>query len=174
MLDLSRIETGRLELSLADVNLNPLVAQCAAELQSEANRERIIIRSSLAHDLPFVHADAAALRQIVNNLIASSIHLASSGGQVIVSTAVTDNGEVALRVRDSGKGLSESDLAAAVEPYRASAADDHVVPDTASPDLSLTKALAEANRAQLRIRKAPQSGTLIEVIFKVGVQAAAG
>jgi PAS domain S-box-containing protein len=174
MLDLSRIETGRLELSLADVNLNTLVAQCVAELQPEANRERIIIRSSLAHYLPIVHADDATLRQVINNLIASSIHLASSGGQVIVSTAVTDDGEVALRVRDSGKGLSESDLAAAVEPYRASGADDHVVPDTASPNLALTKALAEANRAQFRIRKAPQSGTLIEVIFKVGVQAAAG
>jgi signal transduction histidine kinase len=174
MLDLSRIETGRLELSLADVNLNTLVAQCVGELQPEANRERIIIRSSLAHHLPIVHADTATLRQIVSNMIASSIHLANAGGQVIVSTALTDDGEVALRVRDSGKGLSDGDLAAAVEPYRASGTDDHVVPDTASINLSLTKALVEANRAQFRIRKAAQSGTLIEVIFKIGVQAAAG
>jgi PAS domain S-box-containing protein len=174
MLDLSRIETGRLELSLADVNLNTLVAQCVGELQPEANRERIIIRSSLAHHLPIVHADTATLRQIVSNMIASSIHLANAGGQVIVSTALTDDGEVALRVRDSGKGLSDGDLAAAVEPYRTSGTDDHVVPDTASVNLSLTKALVEANRAQFRIRKAAQSGTLIEVIFKISVQAAAG
>jgi len=173
MLNLSRIETGKLDLTPANVNLNDLVAQCVGVLQPQANRERIIIRSSLAHHLPVVVADAQSLRQIVSNLIASSIQLASPSGQVIVSTALTDDGEVALRVRDTGRGLSESDLKAAVAPYRGST-DDYVVPDTASVNLSLTKALTEANRAQFHIRKAPQAGTLIEVIFRMAGQAAAG
>src|SRR5262249_8792836 len=118
MLDLSRIETGELQLTLANVNLNEVVAHCAGMLQPQANRERIIIRSSLAHHLPPVVVDADILRQVVTNLITSSIHLANPGGQVIVSTALTESGEVALRVRDTGRGLSERDLTAAVAPYR--------------------------------------------------------
>jgi PAS domain S-box-containing protein len=173
MLDLSRIETGELELTLANVNLNEVVAQCVGALQPQANRERIIIRSSLAHHLPLVVVDAGILQQVVTNLITSSIHLANSGGQVIVSTALTEPGDVALRVRDTGRGLSERDLDAAVAPYRKSAA-EQVVPDTASINLSLTKALAEANRAQFHIRKAPQAGTVIEVIFSPAARSAAG
>ena len=73
-------------------------------MQPHANRERIIIRTSLAHTLPPVVADARALRQITLNLIGNSIHLANAGGQVIVSTALSDFGEVMLRVRDTGHG----------------------------------------------------------------------
>ncbi len=47
-------------------------------------------------------ADPRALRQIAINLIGSSIQLADAGGQVIVSTALSDFGEVVLRVRDTG------------------------------------------------------------------------
>ena len=77
-------------------------------------------------------------------------------------------------VRDTGRALSERDNKAAVEPYQAAAGDDHVVPDTAGINLALTKALVEANRAQLTIRNAPQAGTLIEVVFPLASQVAAG
>ena len=90
-------------------------------MQPQANRERIIIRTSLAHMLPQVFADARALRQITLNLIGNSIHLANAGGQVIVSTALTDFGEVVLRVRDSGHGLNDNEVAAAMEPFRTQA-----------------------------------------------------
>ena len=81
-------------------------------MQPQANRERIIIRTSLAHTLPPVVADARALRQITLNLIGNSIHLANAGGQVIVSTALSDFGEVMLRVRDTGHGLNDNEVAA--------------------------------------------------------------
>ena len=87
-------------------------------MQPQANRERIIIRTSLAHTLPPVIADARALRQITLNLIGNSIHLANAGGQVIVSTALSDFGEVVLRVRDTGHGLNDNEVAAAMEPFR--------------------------------------------------------
>jgi signal transduction histidine kinase len=173
-LNLTRIETGKLELAPVSVNLNDLVAQCVGVLQPQANRERIIIRSSLAPHLPVVYADPPSLRQIVTSLVASSIELANAGGQVIVSTALTDRGDVALRVRDTGRALSERDIKAAIEPYRATTEDDHAVPDTAGLNLALTKALAEANRAQFSIRNAPLAGTLIEVVFPLAAQAAAG
>ena len=50
LLDLSKIEAGKLELTFASVDLNELTQQCVALMQPQANRERIIIRTSLSHD----------------------------------------------------------------------------------------------------------------------------
>jgi PAS domain S-box-containing protein len=164
LLDLSRIETGRLDLTFASQDLNDLVEQCVAVMQPQANRERIIIRTSLAQMLPPVIADARALRQIALNLIGNSIHLANAGGQVIVSTALSDFDEVVLRVRDSGQGLNDNEVAAAMEPFRTQAPSDQAS-DGSGVNLSLTKALVEANRAHFHIKTASHSGTLIEVTF---------
>jgi PAS domain S-box-containing protein len=164
LLDLSRIETGKLDLALTDQNLNEMVESCVAVMQPQANRERIIIRTSLAHMLPPVLADARALRQITLNLIGNSIHLANAGGQVIVSTALSDFGEVMLRVRDTGQSLNDNEVAAALEPFRTSAPSDQASEGSAV-SLSLTKALVEANRARFHIKTGGRSGTLIEVAF---------
>ena len=164
LLDLSKIETGKLDLAFANQNLNDLVESCVAVMQPQANRERIIIRTSLAHTLPPVIADARALRQITLNLIGNSIHLANAGGQVIVSTALSDFGEVVLRVRDTGHGLNDNEVAAAMEPFRTQPPSDQAS-DSSGVSLSLTKALVEANRGQFHIKTGPHSGTLIEVVF---------
>ncbi|QOZ28693.1 PAS domain-containing protein [Bradyrhizobium sp. CCBAU 51753] len=163
LLDLAQIETGKLDLAFASQNLNEMVESCVAVMQPQANRERIIIRTSLAHTLPPVVADARALRQITLNLIGNSIHLANAGGQVIVSTALSDFGEVMLRVRDTGQSMNDNEVAAALEPFRAPAPSDQA--GSSGVSLSLTKALVEANRAKFQIRTAGRSGTLIEVVF---------
>ncbi len=164
LLDLSRIETGKIDLSFTNQNLNELVESCVAVMQPQANRERIIIRTSLAHTLPPVVADARALRQIAMNLIGNSIHLAKAGGQVIVSTALSDFGEVVLRVRDSGRAMNDNQVAAALEPFRTRGVSDQTS-DVSAVSLSLTKALVEANRAQFHIKPGPHTGTLVEVVF---------
>ena len=161
--DLSRIETGKLDLDFTSQNLNDLVESCVAVMQPQASRERIIIRTSLAQMLPPVVADGPALRQITMNLIGNSIHLANAGGQVIVSTALTDFGDVALRIRDTGLGLNDNEVAAAMEPFRQQAPTDQAPEAAAS--LSLTKALVEANRGQFNIKTGTRSGTLVEVVF---------
>ncbi|MCA1525826.1 PAS domain S-box protein [Bradyrhizobium yuanmingense] len=162
LLELSRIETGKLDLNFANLNLNDLVEACVTVMQPQANRERIIIRTSLAHALPQVSVDARAMRQITMNLISNSIRLASAGGQVIVSTALTDRGEIALRIRDTGHGLTEREVAAAMEPFRTPPPGDAA--DSSALSLSLTKALVEANRARFNIKSAGH-GTLIEVVL---------
>ncbi|WP_375310962.1 PAS domain S-box protein [Bradyrhizobium sp. A5] len=163
LLELSRIETGQLDLNFANLNLNDLVEACVVVMQPQANRERIIIRTSLAHALPQVTVDARAMRQITMNLISNSIRLASAGGQVIVSTALSDRGEIALRIRDTGHGLTEREVAAAMEPFRTPPPGD--ASDSSALSLSLTKALVEANRARFNIKSTANTGTLIEVVF---------
>lgn len=157
--NISNIETGNLDLKPVSQNLNEMVEQCVGALQPQANRERVIIRTSLAHALPQVMADTQALRQITMNIVTSSIRFSKAGGQVIVSTATGDNGGAILRVRDTGRRLSEAELGSVMGSHSATAADRGAI------DLSLARALAEANRAQFQIKTTENAGTLIEVAF---------
>jgi PAS domain S-box-containing protein len=163
LLDLSKIEAGKLELTLTAVALNDVTQQCVAIMQPQAGRNRIIIRTSLLPALPQVEADARSVRQIVLNLLSNSIKFTDAGGQVIISTAVNDNGEVVLRVRDSGIGMSEKDLVIALEPFGQLTTSSRA--DGTGLGLPLTKALAQANRASFHIKSAPKAGTLVEIAF---------
>ena len=165
LLDLSKIEAGKLELTIASVSLNELTQQCVAIMQPQANRERVIIRTSLSPRLPQVMADARSVRQIVLNLVSNSIKFTAAGGQVIVSTAMSDAGEVVLRVRDTGIGMNEQDLATALEPFRQVATTTRGRAGGTGLGLPLTKALAEANQATFQIKSKPNEGTLIEIAF---------
>jgi signal transduction histidine kinase len=165
LFDLSKLESGRIDLTFANVNLNDLVQQCVGMMQPQANRARIIIRSALTSGLPRVKADERALRQIMLNLLSNAIKFTGPGGQIIVSTVFSDTREAILRVRDTGAGMSEKQFAAALEPF----ADIDAWAKSGSGEtefgLPLTKALAEANHAQFRIKSAPEAGTLVEIAF---------
>ncbi|MGA7311628.1 MAG: histidine kinase dimerization/phospho-acceptor domain-containing protein, partial [Pseudolabrys sp.] len=163
LVDLSKIEAGKLELTFVNVNLNDLVQQCVAIMQQQANRERVIIRTALSANLPQIVADARSMRQIALNLLSNSIKFTGAGGQVIVSTALTDDQEVVLRVRDTGPGMSEKDLETALEPFRQAANALHW--GGTGLGLPITKALVEANHARFGIASQVGDGTLVEVAF---------
>jgi PAS domain S-box-containing protein len=163
LLDLAKVEAGRLELSFTSVSLNDLVSSCFMLLQPQATRDRIVMRTSFAAKLPPVVADERSVRQIVLNLVSNAIKFTDAGGQVIVSTALTDRGEVAFRVRDTGIGMTETEIEAALEPFRQLATSRKR--GGTGLGLPLTKALVEANRGTLQISSHPSEGTLVEVIF---------
>jgi PAS domain S-box-containing protein len=163
LLDLAKIEAGRLELSFTGVGLNDLVSSCVSLLQPQAARDRIVMRMSFAPKLPPVVADERSMRQIVLNLVSNAIKFTDAGGQVIVSTAMTDRGEVAFRVRDTGIGMTPEEVEAALEPFRQLATSRKR--GGTGLGLPLTKALVEANKGALQISSQPSEGTLVEVIF---------
>jgi PAS domain S-box-containing protein len=165
LLDLSKIEAGKLELELASLNLNEVVQGCVALMQPQANRERIIIRTSLSPTLRPVTADARSVRQIVLNLLSNSVKFTGAGGQVIVSTAQSDAGEVSLRVRDTGIGMDDKELTVALEPFRQLATAARWGAGGTGLGLPLTRALAEANHARFTITSKVNDGTLVEVAF---------
>ena len=165
LLDLSKIEAGKLELNFASVDINDIAKQCMSIMQPQANRERIIIRTALADNLPPVVADQRSIRQIVLNLLSNSVKFTKPGGQVILSTSLTDKGEVVLRVRDTGVGMTEEEVSAALEPFRQLATSGRDSREGTGLGLPLTKALVEANRASFHIKSAVNAGTLIEVAF---------
>ena len=163
LLDLAKIEAGRMELSFGSVRLNALVEKSVQLMQPQAARDRIVVRTSFAKTLPPIVADERSIRQVVLNLVSNAIKFTDAGGQVIVSTAVTDRGEVAVRVRDTGIGMSEDEIAAALEPFRQLSTSRRG--GGTGLGLPLTKALVEANRAALHITSARDEGTLVEVLF---------
>ncbi|WP_417708713.1 ATP-binding protein [Roseibium aggregatum] len=163
LLDLSKIEAGKLDLKFSAVSTNDVINECVALMQPQANRERVIIRASLPESVPDVVADPRSLRQIVLNLLSNAIKYNKSGGQVILSTALESNGEVALRVRDTGTGMTSKQLAAALEPFRQLHTSSRG--GGTGLGLPLTKALVEANRASFHIDSTPDQGTLVEIIF---------
>jgi PAS domain S-box-containing protein len=165
LLDLSKIEAGKLELAFTSVDLNDMVQSTVAIMQPQANRERVIIRSSLQPRLPNVVADSRSLRQIVLNLLSNSVKFTPAGGQIIVSTGLSDAGEAVLRVRDTGVGMTETELKAAMEPFRQVATSNPRAAKGTGLGLPLTKALVEANRASFGISSTPNQGTLVEVVF---------
>ncbi len=163
LLDLSRIEAGQIDLAVAALDVNRIVAETVAQMQPEAHRERVIMRTSLGGRIPSVLADERSARQIVRNLLSNAVKFNEPGGQVIVSTAVSDTGTVLLRVRDTGVGMTDDEIASALEPFGGLPS-----PHPANGNglgLPLTRALVGANGASMAIRSRPQEGTLVEVAF---------
>lgn len=163
LLDLAKIEAGKLDLDFVSVNLNEIALSTVALLQPEAQRGRVVLRSGLSPKLPPVVADERSIRQIAINLLSNAVKFTDAGGQVIISTALGDQGEAILRVRDTGIGMDDDELKLALEPFRQ-------VPTTRRAGgtglgLPLTKALVEANRAAMSITSVKKEGTLVEITF---------
>ena len=92
LLDLSKIEAGKLELDFALVDANSLIRECVSLMQPQAARERVIMRVSLFDRLPRVMVDERSLKQMMLNLMSNAVKFNEPGGQVIVSTAVDPRG----------------------------------------------------------------------------------
>jgi len=163
LLDISKIEAGKFDLDFTAVDVAEVVEACVASLQPLAKRSRIVLRTSLADNLPLVVADPRRLKQILLNLLTNAIKFTKEGGQVIVSGTLVD-GELRVRVRDNGVGMTDDEIAYAMQPF-------HQL-DTAPRrqsgtglGLPLTKALTDANRARLKLSSEPAIGTSADVVF---------
>jgi len=165
LLDLSKIEAGKIDLDFVSVDLDDIVQESVATMQPQASRERVIIRTSLVPELPPVVADLRAMRQIMLNLLSNAIKFTDAGGQVIVSATLDETGEVKLRVRDTGIGMDEEEVVKALEPFQRIERADRGLHEGTGLGLPLTKALTEANRANFHIESTPGSGTLVEITF---------
>jgi PAS domain S-box-containing protein len=165
LLDISKIEAGKLDLEFDAVPLNSLVRECITLMQPQSNRAHVILRSSLSPDVPSVVADQRTLRQIVLNLLSNSVKFTGPGGQVIASTALLKTGEAVLKVRDTGEGMSDEELTRALEPFRQLTTAALGSGDGTGLGLPLTKALVEANRAEFEIRSARGEGTIVTIVF---------
>ena len=165
LLDISKIEAGEMDLEFTAVGLNETIAEAVSLVQPQANAQRVIIRTSLSANVPQIVADLRSIKQIALNILSNAIRFTPSGGQIVVSTAYEANGSVVLRIRDTGVGMTRSELEQAMKPFRQVTTGARKRGDGTGLGLPLTKAMVDANRANFSISSTPNEGTLVEVIF---------
>jgi PAS domain S-box-containing protein len=171
LLDLSKIEAGKHDFNFAPVDANSIIQECVSLMQPQAAQERIIMRLSLFDKLPLIIADERSLRQIMLNLMSNAVKFNEPGGQVIVSTALNESGQAVIRVRDTGIGMNDDELGAAMEPFQQISSTRQK--GGTGLGLPLTKALVEANRGGISIKSRREQGTLVEIAFPTAHAAAA-
>jgi signal transduction histidine kinase len=164
LLDISKIEAGEFELNFTAVNLEEVADESVHSMQPQAQRQRVLLRTAFADDLPDVLADRRSIKQIVLNLLSNAIKFTKPGGQVIISTQRTASGGVRLRVRDTGIGMSDGEISVALKPFQQVDTSPRNQTGTGL-GLPLTKALVVANRAKFKLRSISDSGTRIDVTF---------
>jgi signal transduction histidine kinase len=117
ILDLSKVEAGRMELELSDFDLAAALDNALTLLRERATRRRIQLRATMDPRLGDVRADERKIKQVVLNLLSNAIKFTPEGGQIEV-TAVALDGAVEVSVRDTGVGIAPEDQEAVFEEFR--------------------------------------------------------
>ncbi len=170
LLDLSKVEAGKLQLDYSEVDLRDVINTSIRLLHPIAEKAQVTIRSLLPAPIPNVVADSRSIHQILNNLLSNAIKFSHSGDTVIISVELASDGSVTLQVQDQGIGMTKQDLEQAIELYgqvKGTRRTDLIGTHSGSTGLGLplAKALVEANKADFHIESAPEKGTRIRVTF---------
>ncbi|WP_370152674.1 sensor histidine kinase [Ferrovibrio sp.] len=165
VLDMSRIEAGRLELAEEDVRLDLAIEEAAALVAVTADSKGIQLRRAVPAGLPAIHADPRVLRQMLLNLLSNAIKFTPEGGQVEVAAALLSDGDVAIRVRDTGIGMSDAQLHRVFEPF--SHDDSMRAREMGGTGLGLpiTRRLIELHGGRIQLASRKSAGTTATLIF---------
>jgi signal transduction histidine kinase len=117
ILDLSKIEAGRMELELTDFHLPTALDNALTLVRERAGRRNIILQMSVDERLGEVRADERKTRQVVLNLLSNAIKFTPEGGRIEVRAAPVD-GSVEISVSDTGVGIAPEDQEAIFEEFR--------------------------------------------------------
>ncbi len=165
MLDISRIQAGSMEVEREGLDLNEEVHSAIKSMAPQFANKEIHVWQGLSEESLPILCDKRSLRQIVLNLVSNAVKYTPKGGQITVSTALEEGSKVVLRVRDTGIGMSESDIRQAMKPFQRLDTILRHETNGSGLGLPLTKALIEANKAEFRIESAVDKGTVVSVTF---------
>ncbi|MFC1673720.1 PAS domain S-box protein [Pseudomonadota bacterium] len=165
ILDVSKIEAGRLDLNEGEVDLHRVASSCMMLMEVQAYDKKVRVRCNIPDDLPNLHADELRLKQVFINLVSNAIKFNTEGGRVDVEALVNGDGGVVLIFTDTGIGIDDTDLARVLEPF-GQVSDILTRPHEGSGlGLSLSRALIELHGGRMTIESTPGEGTQITCIF---------
>ena len=141
VLDLSRIESGKMQISLETVELNDLVDECVNLVRPMADKNQITISSPQTRDTILVSADRMRLKQVIINLLSNAVKYNRIGGEVDLKCEKSD-GRYRISIRDTGPGIPESLQSRVFDPFDRLHAETSNVEGTGI-GLSLAKRLTE-------------------------------
>jgi len=166
VLDISRIETGHLEMSMEPVELRSLVADAIALTSPMADRAGVAVSVTGDLDpLACVYADRQRLLQVLLNLLSNAVKYNSIGGKVLVTCAALKEGHLGVAVSDTGIGIRQEDMAKLFEPFERLGA-DRVGIEGAGVGLTIAKNLVERMAGVLEVFSTVGEGSTFEVVLK--------
>ncbi|MBV9045251.1 MAG: PAS domain S-box protein, partial [Alphaproteobacteria bacterium] len=172
MLDMAKIEAGKLELNLEDVELPGTIDEAMRLLWHRAEENKLTLSLEADPSLPLVHADRRAIKQIVINLAGNAIKFTPKGGTVRVVAGVV-GGAMRLAVIDTGIGIPVSEIDRLGKPFEQVNGNPVLAKAGTGLGLALVRALAEKHGGRLTIESVVGEGTTVSVTFPLTRSAAA-
>jgi PAS domain S-box-containing protein len=166
ILDMSKIEAGKYELHLEQVNLHHLLDSSMRLVRGRAEENGIGLAMRMSDDLTVdeIVADERALKQIVLNLLSNSIKFTPSGGKVSVTVSEAAGG-IRIAVSDNGRGIPDDQIARLGKPFEQVATDAALSKQGTGLGLALVRSLAELHGGVMSIESELDKGTVVTVML---------
>jgi signal transduction histidine kinase len=165
VLDLSKIEAGKLEIDDEIVEPAALVDSCLRLVRDRAHKGNLRLHADLPRDLPPLRADERLVKQMLLNLLTNAIKFTPEGGRVTVAARVTEDGALALAVVDTGIGIAAEDIPRVLEPYGQVATARDRNPEGTGLGLPLVGKMVELHGGALTLDSTKDVGTVATLIF---------
>ncbi len=165
ILDLSKIEAGKLELFEAPVDLEIVVRSSMILIKERAESGNLKIESHVPSDLPTIYADELKMKQIILNLLSNAVKFTEPGGTVELTVDANFVDGLTIRVSDTGIGIAEENLQKIVAPFAQVDSTLSRAYEGTGLGLPLSKALAEMHGGALGIESEIGVGTTVTVWF---------
>jgi signal transduction histidine kinase len=159
VLDVSKVEFGKVELIEEAVDIVAIAASCARLMRDRADTAGIRLVQDLASDLPLLQGDSRRLKQILLNLLSNAVKFTPSGGRVAIRAAAGADG-FRLIIEDTGIGIAKQDLDKAMRPF--GQIDSRLARKYQGTGLGLplARSMAELHGGRLEIDSTPGHGTV--------------
>ena len=164
ILDLAKIDAGKLELQESEIAIPELVEAVLPIVRGRAEAGGLALGVTLDDGLPHLRGDPRAVKQILINLLSNSIKFTDPGGRVAISASFED-GTIVLAVTDTGIGISEANLPAALATFGQVEAGLDRKHEGTGLGLPLVAALTGLHGAVFKLDSTPGAGTKATVTF---------
>jgi signal transduction histidine kinase len=150
ILDLSKVEAGRMELELGDFDLPSAVENALTLIRERAARHGIELASTVDPTVGEIKADERKFKQILLNLLSNAVKFTPEGGRIDVSARPVDD-MVEISVKDSGIGIAAADCDAVFEEFRQVGTDYTKKAEGTGLGLALTRKFVELHGGKIRV-----------------------
>jgi signal transduction histidine kinase len=160
ILDLSKIEAGRMELFPEAVDAREAFEACLRLVSGRAQNNGVTLQSESPPDLPKIRVDPRAVRQMLVNLLTNAVKFTPKGGRVMLSARL-DGDQVELSVSDTGVGIAAKDIAKVLEPFGQADNPHSRRQQGTGLGLPIVKALVEQSGGSFRLESKLDAGTTV-------------